>query len=189
MTEWKFIPFTNEYGIAGTSYQLVMGRVNDSWSMRLIKDSTILKQQMFSNPDSHGKKNMLADKDYFPETERLIGWVRVAILLPNVNEYSISRTVKMLKEEARANWAKFIEKKKSGGKGERNSIKLEHVNVEDLHRFSSQGRVLEDDEIKDPKILRKRIKDLENENSQLRKEKNELELELNKLRNESGKKT
>jgi hypothetical protein len=96
------------------------------------------------------------------------------------------RTIKILVKEAKQTFRDFLEKKKSGGKEERNSIQLEPVNERDLHRPASPGRVLEDDEIQDPKILHKRIQELRMQNAQLRKKNTDLEHEVNRLKKSLG---
>lgn len=189
MTEWKFIAYCQLFGIARTSYQLRLGRLGGNWTIQLAKDYTIIKQQMFSDPELKGKQmhplRKNEEDEYFPEIDLLIGWVINSILLPNISEYHIANTVREIVKEAQKNYAEHKKDRSTAGKEERNSVKLEHVDEKEIHRPVSRGHVVEEDESRDPKTLLERINALEKENAQLRLDKKTLQDEIDRLRKDS----
>ena len=149
MTFWKFIAFTPSYGIAGTSYQLQIGQINNTWAIRLMKDSTIVKQQLFGgnqyrNGNGISHQPGCAEKNAeLPDMDVMVAWVREVLPIPMVNEVHIVNTIRGMRTMAEDAYQKYKIRKQSGGKRESETIKLKHVDPSELHRHKVQGVVVE----------------------------------------------
>ena len=94
MSEMKdFIPMTPQLGVAGSSYQLQLGRVSDYWAIRLVKGRDVLDSKVFK--DSTGD---------IPNANRLTGWVLSVLVIPNVNTYQIQKTIGFIRQKAVSNF-------------------------------------------------------------------------------------
>ena len=150
MTFWKFIAFTPSYGIAGTSYQLQIGQINKTWAIRLMKDSTIVKQQLFGgnqyrNGNGISHQQGCSDEDpNLPDLDVLVAWVREVLPIPMVNEVHIVNTVRGMRTMAEDSYQKHKIRQQSVGKRESETIKLKHVDPSELHRHKPQSIVVED---------------------------------------------
>ena len=149
MTFWKFIAFTPSYGIAGTSYQLQIGQINKIWAIRLMKDSTIVKQQLFGGDQFRSEKGLTPqngrkDPNFgLPDVDVLVGWVREVLPIPMVNEVHIMNTIRGMRTMAEDAYQKYKTRQQSGGKRESETIKLKHIDHSELHRHKVQGIVVE----------------------------------------------
>lgn len=92
MSNQSFIPFSSQLGIAGTSYRLQMGRVNEKWASRILKGNDIIESYIYSE-----------EKD-IPNSNLVVGWCLKVIAIPNVNPYQIMKTVQFLIKETQRNW-------------------------------------------------------------------------------------
>lgn len=132
----SFQPLTSQLGIAGSSYQLQMGRVNDFWAVRLIKGTNVLASNVFKdNPDPKEP----------PLGNHITGWILSVLAIPNLNTYQIQKTVGFIRQKAIRTWEEQQLLKKSAGKSEMTEVKLEHIaeNVQ-IKRPQTQGWVKEE---------------------------------------------
>lgn len=132
-----FQPLTPALGIAGSSYQIQLGKVNNYWAIRLVR----------------GKGEVLASKVYnteqstdIPLTNHLTGWVLSVLTIPNINTYQIQKTIGALRQNAERNIEDQKRAKESAGKAESLDAKLEKIpkNVQ-IKRHQAKGFVKEDD--------------------------------------------
>jgi hypothetical protein len=168
----EFQPLTSPLGIAGSSYQLQMGKVNNYWAIRLVKGSTVLSMKVY-------KEN----SDEIPLGNHLTGWVLSVISLPNINPYQIQKTITAIRQKA----MKLVEDQKNAretaGKDEFKSVILKKVPEKvQIRRLQVSGKVV--NKGTDLQNILKRVErlvnDLENDNLELKKE--ELKKELKSLR-------
>ncbi|TFG21080.1 MAG: hypothetical protein EU530_01200 [Promethearchaeota archaeon] len=149
MTYWKFIAFTPSYGIAGTSYYLQIGQINKTWTLRLMKDSTIVKQQLFGGDQFRSEKgltppNGCADSNFgIPDVDVMVAWVREVLPILMVNEVHIVNTIRGMRTMAEDACRKFKIRQYSNGKRESETIKLKHVDPSELDHHKVQGIVVE----------------------------------------------
>src|SRR6056297_3047516 len=108
-----FVPLTSQLGIAGSSYRLQMGQINDHWCIRLVKGKDVL--------DSH----IFKESDDMPNANRLTGWVLSVLVIPNINTYQVQKTVGFIRQKAIRNLEERKLAKKSAGKEESKDVKLE----------------------------------------------------------------
>jgi hypothetical protein len=92
MSNQSFIPFSSQLGIAGTSYRLQMGRVNDKWASRILKGQDVIESYVY------------ADEKDIPNSNLIVGWCLKVIAIPNINPYQIMKTVQFLIKETTRNW-------------------------------------------------------------------------------------
>ena len=97
MAEKDFNPLTSQFGIAGTSYNLQMGIINDKWAIRILKEKNVVNCNIF--------KDIGLDK--LPEGNQIVNWVLNAVAI-SINPRQIWKTVQILLKQA----AKNREKKK-----------------------------------------------------------------------------
>ena len=132
MSEIKdFMPLTPQLGIAGSSYLIEMGLVNDFWAIRLVKGKSVLDSKVYK------------DSKDLPNANILTGWVLSVMVLPNVNTYQIQKTVGYIHQKARQNKEDFERKKKSAGKNERNDVVLEKTPEKLKKRVASKGVIVD----------------------------------------------
>jgi hypothetical protein len=131
-----FMPLSPELGIAGSSYRLQMGRVNDFWAIRLVKGRDVLDSRVFK------------DEEDMPNGNKLTGWVLSVLVLPNINTFQIQKTVGFVRQKAMRNFEDLKQKKKSAGKSESTDVKLEKVpEGAQVKRSKPKGWVKEDKSI------------------------------------------
>ena len=187
MTFWKFIAFTPSYGIAGTSYQLQIGQINKTWTIRLMKDSTIVKQQLFGGDQFRSEKGLSpqnGDSDLnscLPDIDVLVAWVREVLPIPMVNEVHIINTIRGMRTMAEESYQKYKMRRQSGGKRESETIKLKHVDPSELHRHKVQGVVVENG-IEERDYLLNQLHTLQGEFQKLKFENINLKEEVKLLR-------
>ncbi len=187
MTFWKFIAFTPSYGIAGTSYHLQIGQINKTWTLRLMKDSTIVKQQLFGGEQFRSEKglsppNQSADSNFgLPNVDVMVAWVREVLPIPIVNEVHIVNTIRGMRTIAEEAYQKCLIRQQSGGKRESETIKLKHVDPSELHHHKAQGVVVENG-IKERDYLLDQLHALQGEVQKLKFENINLKEEVKLLR-------
>ena len=131
-----FQPLTPQLGIAGSSYQLQMGKVNHYWAIRLVKGSTVLASKVYKeNPDD------------IPLGNHLTGWVLSVIAIPNINPYQIQKTIGFIRQKAMRAIEDQKHAKKTAGKAESQSVTLDKVPEDvQIKRPQSSGWVKEDEQ-------------------------------------------
>ncbi len=131
-----FQPLTPQLGIAGSSYQLQMGKVNGFWAIRLVKGSNVLASKVYKeNPDE------------IPLGNHLTGWALSVIAIPNINPYQIQKTIGFIRQKAMRAIEDQKHAKKTAGKAEVKSVTLDKVpeNVQ-IKRPQASGWVKEDEQ-------------------------------------------
>ena len=129
-----FTPLTPQLGIAGSSYQLQLGKVNGFWAIRLLKGSNVLASKVYKeNPDE------------VPLGNHLTGWALSVIAIPNINPYQIQKTIGFIRQKAMRVIEDQKHAKKTAGKAESKSVTLDKVpeNVQ-VKRSRASGWVKED---------------------------------------------
>jgi len=135
MSEKDFQPLTPQLGIAGSSYQLQMGKVNGFWAIRLVKGKNVLASKVYKeNPDE------------IPLGNHLTGWALSVIAIPNINPYQIQKTIGFIRQKAMRAIEDQKHAKKTAGKAESKSVTLDKVpdNVQ-IKRPQVSGWVKEDE--------------------------------------------
>lgn len=129
----EFIPLTPELGITGSSYRLQMGRVNNYWSIRLVKGDSVLDSKVFNN---------VPKPDEVPLGTHLVAWVLSVLAIPNLNTYQIQKTVGFLRSSAVKRDEELKNAKVSAGKAESQNVILEKPpeNVQ-IKRIEAKGQV------------------------------------------------
>ena len=136
MTEKGFIPMSGELGIAGTSYRLQLGLINNKWASRMLKGKNIL--------DSYVYKDAEISEGDIPNSNYVVGWVLRTITLPNVNPYGIMKTVQALIKQATS---RKQEKKVIAPVTEAKKVELAKVPESEKKRpFAGPGWVKQEDE-------------------------------------------
>jgi hypothetical protein len=190
MTFWKFIAFTPSYGIAGTSYHLQIGQINKTWTIRLMKDSTIVKQQLFGGNQFSSERGMTPQNGSndtsagLPDKDVLVAWVRQILPIPMLNEVHIINTIRGMLTIAEENYQKHKIRQQSGGKRESETIKLTHVDPNEIHRQKPQGIVVENG-IEERDYLLNQLHSLQGEVQKLKFENINLKEEIKLLRSSS----
>ena len=134
----SFTPFSSQLGIAGTSYRLQMGRVNDKWASRILKGTDVIESTVFNDPD-------------LPNANLIVGWCLKVIAIPNINPYQVMKTVQFLRKETERNWEESKTKVVASATEAREvKEKLEKVPESELKRHVEVGWVKE--EPVEPKI-------------------------------------
>ncbi len=131
-----FTPLTPQLGIAGSSYQLQMGKVNGFWAIRLVKGKNVLASKVYKeNPDE------------VPLGNHLTGWALSVIAIPNINPYQIQKTIGFIRQKAMRAIEDQKHAKKTAGKAESRSVTLDKVpyNVK-IKRPQASGWVKEDEQ-------------------------------------------
>jgi hypothetical protein len=94
MSGVDFEPFTGQLGIAGSSYRLQIGLINEKWAVRLLKSKIIIEIFIC-------KENFI--KDETPNQDMIVGWVLRTVIIPNMNSWQIKRTVQNLMKQLEKN--------------------------------------------------------------------------------------
>lgn len=131
-----FQPLTPQLGIAGSSYQLQMGKVNNYWAIRLVKGSTVLASKVYKeNPNE------------IPLGNHLTGWALSVIAIPNINPYQIQKTIGFIRQKAMRAIEDQKNARKTAGKAESQLVSLDKVpdNVQ-IKRPQASGWVKEDEQ-------------------------------------------
>jgi len=131
-----FQPLTPQLGIAGSSYQLQMGKVNGYWAIRLVKGSNVLASKVYKeNPDE------------IPLGNHLTGWALSVIAIPNINPYQIQKTIGFIRQKAMRAIEDQKHAKKTAGKAESKSVTLDKVPESvQIKRPQASGWVKEDEQ-------------------------------------------
>ncbi len=136
MTEKGFIPLSGELGIAGTSYRLQLGLINNKWASRMLKGKDILDSYIFKDAE-------ISEADV-PNSNYVVGWVLRTITLPNINPYGIMKTVQALIKQATS---RKKEKKVIAPVTETKKVELAKVPASEIKRpFVGPGWVKQEDE-------------------------------------------
>lgn len=131
MSEKDFEPLTSQLGIAGTSYRLQLGLINEKWASRLMKGKDVIIDS-FIYENVEGK---------VPNGNKIVGWVIKTVAIPNINPHQIMKTTQFLLRQASEN----IEKKKvMAPLEEAKKVELEKVPESELKRPQTQGWVREE---------------------------------------------
>jgi hypothetical protein len=83
----NFIPLSSQLGVSGTSYRLQLGKVGDKWATRILKGKDVVASTTLEELNG----NMV------------VGFVMRETAIPNLNPYSIMKTVQFLTREAKSN--------------------------------------------------------------------------------------
>ncbi|MFX1395403.1 MAG: zinc ribbon domain-containing protein [Promethearchaeota archaeon] len=127
MTEKGFIPLSGELGIAGTSYRLQLGLINNKWASRILKGRDILDSYVYKDSE------LTADKEY-PNQNYVVGWVLRTVMLPNINPHQIMKTTQALIKQA---IQRKQQKKVVAPVAETKRVELETVPESEIKRPSS----------------------------------------------------
>ncbi len=131
MSEKDFEPLTSQLGIAGTSYRLQLGLINEKWASRLMKGkNTII--------DSYIYEDVEGDT---PNGNRIVSWVLKTVAIPNINPHQIMKTAQFILRQARENKDK---KKVIVPIQEAKKVHLEKVPESELKRPKAQGWIKEE---------------------------------------------
>lgn len=131
MSEKDFEPLTSQLGIAGTSYRLQLGLINEKWASRLMKGKdTIIDSYIYDNVEG-----------FTPNGNRIVSWVLKTVAIPNINPHQIMKTTQFLLRQARENKDK---KKVIIPIQEAKEAQLEKVPESELKRPRTQGWVKEE---------------------------------------------
>lgn len=131
MSEKDFEPLTSQLGIAGTSYRLQLGQINEKWASRLMKGrDTIIDSYIYDNVEG-----------ITPNGNRIVSWVLKTVAIPNINPHQIMKTTQFLLRQARENKDK---KKVIIPIQEVKEAQLEKVPESELKRPKTQGWIKEE---------------------------------------------
>jgi hypothetical protein len=83
----NFTPLSSQLGIAGTSYRIQLGKIGDSWAVRLVKGNDVVASTTLSELNGN----------------LVVGFVMQETAIPNLNPYQISKTVQFITKEAQGN--------------------------------------------------------------------------------------
>ncbi len=129
MSNQSFNPFSSQLGIAGTSYRLQMGRVNDKWASRILKGTDVIESTVYSDND-------------IPNANLVVGWCLKVIAIPNINPYQVMKTVQFLRKETERNWEESKTRVVASATDAREAKgKLEKVPETELKRHTEVGWV------------------------------------------------
>lgn len=129
MTERGFIPLTSELGVAGTSYRIQLGLINDKWASRLLKGRNVIDSYVYKDEDVQGG---------FPNQNLIVGWVLRTVAIPNINPHQVMKTTQALVKQA---IKKKEERKIVAPLSETKEVELEKVPESELKRPQVQGWV------------------------------------------------
>ena len=158
MAEKGFEPLTAQLGIAGTSYRLQLGLINEKWASRVLKGKEIIDSYIFREEDSTGG---------LPNSNLIVGWVLRTVAIPNINPHQIMKTTQALVKQA---IQKKEERKMVPTVAESKEIELEKVPETEIRRAAPKGWVKEEgmksaDEIEEEKrkAFQERVKAMKEE--------------------------
>jgi len=131
MTFEEFKPFSNIYGISGTSYLIQLGMIKNRWTVVLLKAKNVLDFYIFKD----------SDKDNLPVRNRIINWILKAIPL-DISPQHVNRTVQILLKECKENKEK---RKEIASREDCIQAKemLKKIEVPKLSRPMNQGGLIE----------------------------------------------
>jgi len=129
LTERGFIPLTSELGVAGTSYRIQLGLINDKWASRLLKGRNVIDSYVYKDEDTVGG---------FPNQNLIVGWVLRTAAIPNINPHQVMKTTQALVKQA---IKKKEERKAMVPISETKDVELEKVPESELKRPQIQGWV------------------------------------------------
>ena len=129
MTERGFEPLSSQLGIAGTSYRLQLGLINEKWACRLLKGKDIIDSYVFKDEDVEGD---------FPNQNLIVGWCLRTVAIPNINPHQIMKTTQALVKQA---VQKKEQRKVMAPVSETKEVELEKVPASELKRPKVKGWV------------------------------------------------
>ncbi|MBN1803592.1 MAG: zinc ribbon domain-containing protein [Candidatus Lokiarchaeota archaeon] len=132
MAEKGFEPLTSQLGIAGTSYRIQLGLINEKWASRILKGRDIIDSYIFKEEDTVSG---------LPNSNLIVGWVLRTVAIPNINPHQIMKTTQALVKQA---IQKKEERKMVPTVSESREIELEKVPENELKRPTTKGWVKEE---------------------------------------------
>ncbi|MFX0003942.1 MAG: hypothetical protein ACFE9C_03100 [Candidatus Hodarchaeota archaeon] len=129
MADIGFVPLSSQLGVAGTSYRIQLGEINERWAVRLLKGKDVIDSYVFKDEDVQGD---------FPNQNIIVGWVLRTVAIPNINPHQIMKTTQALVKQAMKNKE---EKKMKPPVAEAKEIELTSVPERELKRPQAQGWV------------------------------------------------
>jgi hypothetical protein len=129
LAEIGFVPLSSQLGVAGTSYRIQLGEINEKWAVRLLKGKDIIDSYVFKDEDVQGDH---------PNQNIIVGWVLRTVAIPNINPHQIMKTTQALVKQAMKNKE---EKKIKPPVSEGKEVKLTNVPESELKRSKVQGWV------------------------------------------------
>ncbi|MFX1276218.1 MAG: hypothetical protein ACFFBP_04620 [Promethearchaeota archaeon] len=161
MAEKGFEPLTSQLGIAGTSYRLQLGMINDKWASRILKGREVIDSYVYKEED--------AAAGGIPNSNLIVGWVLRTVAIPNINPHQIMKTTQALVKQA---IQKKDERKMVPSVAESKEVELEKVPESEIRRTATKGWVKEEgmktaDDIEDEKrrAFQERVKAIKEEKS------------------------
>lgn len=127
MAEIGFVPLSSQLGVAGTSYRIQLGEINEKWAVRLLKGKDVIESYIFKDEDVQGD---------FPNQNVIVGWVLRTVAIPNINPHQIMKTTQALVKQAMKNKE---EKKIKPAVSEAKEVELTNVPESELRRPKAQG--------------------------------------------------
>lgn len=85
-----FIPLSAPLGIPGSSYMVQLGKVGNTWGVRLAKGNDILDSKIFHENTG----------DDPPNANNLVAWIISVLPIPNLNPYQIAKSVGFIRQES-----------------------------------------------------------------------------------------
>jgi len=159
MTERGFEPLTSQLGIAGTSYRIQLGMINDKWASRILKGREVIDSYVYREEDSAAGG--------LPNSNLIVGWVLRTVAIPNINPHQIMKTTQALVKQAVQNKE---DKKMVPSVAESKDVELEKVPENEIKRATPKGWVKEEgmksvDEIEEEKrrAFQERVKAIKEE--------------------------
>ncbi|MFX0040676.1 MAG: hypothetical protein ACFFCY_14720 [Promethearchaeota archaeon] len=140
MAEIGFVPLSSQLGVAGTSYRIQLGEINERWAVRLLKGKEAIDSYVFKDEDVQGD---------FPNQNIIVGWVLRTVAIPNINPHQIMKTTQALVKQAMKNKE---EKKMKPPVAEAKEIELTSVPKSELKRPQVQGWVRTEERTKTEEI-------------------------------------
>ena len=132
MSEKGFEPLSSQLGIAGTSYRIQLGLINDKWASRLLKGNTVIDSYIYKDEDTESG---------FPNQNLIVGWVIRTVAIPNINPHQIMKTTQALVKQA---IEQKDQKKVKAPISETQKVELEKVPESELKRPKPTGWVKEE---------------------------------------------
>ncbi len=129
MAEIGFVPLSSQLGVAGTSYRIQLGEINEKWAVRLLKGKEVIDSYVFKDEDVQGD---------FPNQNIIVGWVLRTVAIPNINPHQIMKTTQALVKQSIKNKE---EKKMKPPVSEVKDVELTSVPESELKRPQVQGWV------------------------------------------------
>jgi hypothetical protein len=129
LAEIGFVPLSSQLGVAGTSYRIQLGEINEKWAVRLLKGKEVIDSYVFKDEDVQGD---------FPNQNIIVGWVLRTVAIPNINPHQIIKTTQAIVKQAIKNKE---EKKMKPTVTEAKKVELTGVPESELKRPQVQGWV------------------------------------------------